>query len=53
MEEERIREIRKGMASGEIGGFFIYDEGGREIDFMEKNRPKKSIKRKFWQLWKP
>jgi len=42
------REIREKMAKGEVEGFFIYADSGREIDFMEKNHQAKKIEKKNW-----
>lgn len=63
------KEIKAKMARGQVEGFFIYSDGGREIDFMEKIRDRKSgssvsqssrfmdflvlFKKKFRRLWKP
>ena len=69
MTEDWVTEIKKRMAKGKVEGFFIYSDGGREIDFMEKVQDKKlespayrsfcftdfltSFKKMFGVEWKP
>lgn len=35
--------IRERMARGEVEGFFIYSNGGREIDFMKKKKTNPNV----------